>query len=189
MSEDKQDWHVRFDQARLAVQLIYHIIHKTKSNREPALLLYTNPNYTLYNNNNGFSEDDMADGLEFDPAMFGMKANHGMLRPDKANSKPTASQQPFHPGTGSNSTTLNSAEGGGQSVRGDRGAFQRGGNRGGRGNSHRGRGGNRGGRGGQNHRTNEGQPFKVRGNKQSSRDSAEKSIADYCSFMAETAFR
>lgn len=120
----------------------------------------------------------MADGLEFDPAMFGMKANHGMLRPDKANIKPPASQQPFHPGTGSNSTTLNSAQGGGQSYRGDRGAFQRGGNRGGRGNSHRGRGGNRGGRGGQNHRTNDGQPFKVRGNKQSSRDSVEKIIAD-----------
>lgn len=100
----------------------------------------------------------MAEQLEFDPAMFGMKSNHGMLRADK------------NPSTGANSQGI---QAGGappsnfgynhQQQQGNRG---RGGG-GQRGGFNRGRGGNKGGRGGARggfnagQRSNDGQPFKV----------------------------
>ncbi|KAK9900092.1 hypothetical protein P389DRAFT_192387 [Cystobasidium minutum MCA 4210] len=101
----------------------------------------------------------MSEQLEFDPAMFGMKANHGMLRKESNH----------NPGTGANSQGVGQQGGGharndfgentqqqGYRGRGGRGGGQRGNQRGG--GSNRGRGGNRGGaRGG---RSNDGQPFK-----------------------------
>lgn len=99
----------------------------------------------------------MAEQLEFDPAMFGMKSNHGMLRADK------------NPSTGANSQGIQAGGappsnfGYNQQQQGNRG---RGGG-GQRGGFNRGRGGNRGGRGGARggfnagQRSNDGQPFKV----------------------------
>lgn len=102
----------------------------------------------------------MAEQLDFDPAMFGMKSNHGMLR----------STAPPSQGSGANSVSVAS---GPRAVDSDPVAQSsntynsRGGQRGGRGGPNRGRGGggNRGGRGrggfNAGQQSGDGQPFKV----------------------------
>lgn len=74
----------------------------------------------------------MADQFDFDPAMFGMKANHGMLRAGQGGKEPHGSNGAHQHSAPNQYTPF----GGGQ--RGGRGGGQRG----------RGRGGNRGARGG-----------------------------------------
>lgn len=103
----------------------------------------------------------MAEQLEFDPAMFGMKSNHGMLR----------STAPKSQGSGANAVSVSTESSTSFPAGGQDAGFQqgdgnnRGGQRGGRGGFSRGRGGNRGGRGrggfNTGPRNNDGQPFKV----------------------------
>lgn len=122
-------------------------------------LLSLDQNVTTSKNNSS-NQATMVEQLEFDPAMFGMKSNHGMLR----------SSAPKSQGSGANAVSLSaepSGPSGGQGASFEQSNDVRGGQRGGRGAFNRGRGGNRGGRGagrgafngGQ--RPNDGQPFKA----------------------------